>query len=81
MPVASVSCIYGIGSKEDYQAMVLDLKKGERIDRQELIKKFVTLQYLRNDMAFERGTFRARGDTVELFPAHFEDRAWRFSLF
>ena len=79
--VASVSCIYGIGSKEDYLAMTFDLHKGERIDREELIRRFVTLQYIRNDIAFERGTFRVRGDTVELFPAHFEDRAWRFSLF
>jgi excinuclease ABC subunit B len=79
--VASVSCIYGIGSKEDYAAMTFGLTKGDQIDRQELINRFVTLQYERNDMAFERGTFRVRGDTVELFPAHFEDRAWRFSLF
>ncbi len=79
--VASVSCIYGIGSKEDYQAMIIDLKKGDTIDREELIRQFVTLQYVRNDIAFERGAFRVRGDTVELFPAHFEDRAWRFSLF
>src|SRR5438445_804970 len=79
--VASVSCIYGIGSKEDYQAMVVDLKKGDTIDREEMIRQFVTLQYVRNDIAFERGCFRVRGDTVELFPAHFEDRAWRFSLF
>ena len=79
--VASVSCIYGIGSKEDYMAMAFSLHKGERIDRQELIQRFITLQYIRNDIAFERGTFRVRGDTVELFPAHFEDRAWRFSLF
>ncbi|MCC7305278.1 MAG: excinuclease ABC subunit UvrB [Alphaproteobacteria bacterium] len=79
--VASVSCIYGIGSKEDYAAMRFGLHKGDRIDRQELIQRFVTLQYKRNDIAFERGTFRVRGDTVELFPAHFEDRAWRFSLF
>ncbi|MCB9989521.1 MAG: excinuclease ABC subunit UvrB [Rhodospirillales bacterium] len=79
--VASVSCIYGIGSKEDYLAMTLDLSVGQVLDRQELIKQFVALQYARNDIAFERGTFRVRGDTVELFPAHFEDRAWRFSLF
>jgi len=79
--VASVSCIYGIGSKEDYMAMAFNLEKGERIDQRELIARFVTLQYKRNDIAFERGTFRVRGDTVELFPAHFEDRAWRFSLF
>ncbi len=79
--VASVSCIYGIGSKEDYMAMAFNLQKGERIDQRELIARFVTLQYKRNDMAFERGMFRVRGDTVELFPAHFENRAWRFSLF
>lgn len=79
--VASVSCIYGIGSKEDYQAMVIDLHKGQRIDREELIRQLVTLQYKRNDIAFERGAFRVRGDTVELFPVHYEDKAWRFSLF
>ncbi|MCK6418695.1 MAG: excinuclease ABC subunit UvrB [Alphaproteobacteria bacterium] len=79
--VASVSCIYGIGSKEDYMAMAFPLQKGERMDRQELIARLITLQYTRNDIAFERGTFRVRGDTVELFPAHFEDRAWRISLF
>lgn len=79
--VASVSCIYGIGSKEDYLAMTFDISKGMVIDRQELIRRLVELQYKRNDIAFERGSFRVRGDTVELFPAHFEDRAWRFSLF
>ncbi|MGE4313966.1 MAG: excinuclease ABC subunit UvrB [Pseudobdellovibrionaceae bacterium] len=79
--VASVSCIYGIGSKEDYFAMTFEVKKGQRIDREALIAGFVDLQYKRNDIAFERGSFRVRGDTVELFPAHFEDRAWRFSLF
>jgi len=79
--VASVSCIYGIGSKEDYQAMTVDLRQGDRLDRQELIQKFVALQYKRNDIAFERGSFRVRGDTVELFPSHMEDSAWRFSLF
>ena len=79
--VASVSCIYGIGSKEDYQAMTVDIRKGDRLDRQQLIAQLVTLQYKRNDMSFERGTFRVRGDTVELFPSHMEDSAWRFSLF
>lgn len=79
--VASISCIYGIGSKEDYMAMTFNLNKGDRIDREELIRRLITLQYKRNDIAFERGTFRVRGDTIELFPAHFEDRAWRFSLF
>ena len=79
--VASVSCIYGIGSKEDYAAMAFEIKTGELMDRQALISKFIELQYKRNDIAFDRGTFRVRGDTVELFPAHFEDRAWRFSMF
>ncbi|HEY0902202.1 MAG TPA: DEAD/DEAH box helicase family protein, partial [Micavibrio sp.] len=79
--VASVSCIYGIGSKEDYQAMIIDLHKGQKIDREELIRQLITLQYKRNDIAFERGSFRVRGDTVELFPVHYEDKAWRFSLF
>lgn len=79
--VASVSCIYGIGSKEDYYSMTFEVSKGQRIDRQALIEKFVELQYERNDMVFERGGFRVRGDTIELFPVHFEDRAWRFSLF
>ena len=79
--VASVSCIYGIGSKEDYQAMTVDLRKGDKLDRQQLIAKFIALHYKRNDMSFERGTFRVRGDTVELFPSHMEDSAWRFSLF
>ena len=79
--VASVSCIYGIGSKEDYQAMVFEILKGDRIDRQTMIEKLIALQYKRNDMAFTRGTFRVRGDTVEVFPAHYEDVAWRFSMF
>ncbi len=79
--VASVSCIYGIGSKEDYQAMTVDLRKGDRLDRQQLIAQLITLQYKRNDLSFERGTFRVRGDTVELFPSHMEDSAWRFNLF
>ncbi|MDB2682885.1 excinuclease ABC subunit UvrB [Alphaproteobacteria bacterium] len=79
--VASVSCIYGIGSKEDYMAMAFPVQVGDRMDRQELIAKLIELQYKRNDIAFERGAFRVRGDTVEMFPAHFEDRAWRFSMF
>lgn len=79
--VASVSCIYGIGSKEDYQAMTLDIRKGDHYDRQQLIAHLIALQYKRNDIAFERGSFRVRGDTVELFPSHMEDSAWRFSLF
>ncbi len=79
--VASVSCIYGIGSKEDYYAMTFEMTKGMRMDRKDLIEKLVELQYKRNDIVFERGGFRVRGDTVELFPVHFEDRAWRFSMF
>ncbi len=79
--VASVSCIYGIGSKEDYMAMAFPLTQGQTIERETIIAKLVELQYTRNDIAFDRGTFRVRGDTIEIFPAHFEDRAWRFSLF
>jgi excinuclease ABC subunit B len=79
--VASVSCIYGIGSVETYGRMVVALERGQRIERQKLLKSLVELQYKRNDAAFSRGTFRARGDTIEIFPAHYEDRAWRISLF
>ena len=79
--VASVSCIYGIGSVETYAGMALQLKAGQTIERATLLRKLVELHYRRNDMDFHRGTFRARGDTVELFPAHLEDRAWRLSLF
>ncbi len=79
--VASVSCIYGIGSPETYQSMVVTLRSGQTLDRKQLLKSFGELQYKRNDMAFQRGTFRVRGDTVEIFPAHYEDRAWRISLF
>jgi len=79
--VASVSCIYGIGSVESYARMVITLKKGQEINRDALLKGLVELQYTRNDIAFTRGTFRARGDVIEIFPAHYEDRAWRVSLF
>ncbi|MGE5546081.1 MAG: excinuclease ABC subunit UvrB [Solirubrobacterales bacterium] len=79
--VASVSCIYGIGSVESYARMTIGLKAGDFIDRQELCKRLVELQYTRNDAAFERGTFRVRGDVVEIFPVHYEDRAWSVSLF
>lgn len=79
--VASVSCIYGIGSVETYSEMTLHIKKGEMLDRQELLQKLVAIQYKRNDASFTRGTFRVRGDTVEIFPAHLEDSAWRLSLF
>jgi excinuclease ABC subunit B len=79
--VASVSCIYGIGSVETYTAMTFSLEIGERIDQRQLLADLVALQYKRQDVAFVRGTFRVRGDTVEVFPAHLEDRAWRISLF
>ncbi|MDX9999280.1 MAG: excinuclease ABC subunit UvrB [Phenylobacterium sp.] len=79
--VASVSCIYGIGSVETYSAMTFSIQPGQRIDEKKLMGDLVALQYRRNDQAFERGAFRRRGDTIEIFPAHFEDRAWRISLF
>ncbi|MGE3914899.1 MAG: excinuclease ABC subunit UvrB [Hyphomicrobiaceae bacterium] len=79
--VASVSCIYGIGSVETYTAMTFAVQVGERLSRDQLLADLVALHYRRNDGNFHRGTFRARGDTVELFPAHLEDRAWRFSFF
>jgi excinuclease ABC subunit B len=79
--VASVSCIYGIGSVETYSQMVEALEVGNRINRNRLLSKLVELQYRRNDHSFFRGNFRVRGDTIELFPAHYEDRAWRISLF
>jgi excinuclease ABC subunit B len=79
--VASVSCIYGIGSVETYSQMVVEVKAGDRVDRNTLLKQLVELQYRRNDSNFVRGTFRVRGDSVEIFPAHYEDRAWRLSLF
>lgn len=79
--IASVSCIYGIGSPEFYSKMVLRLKEGEEINRQKLIMRLVDLQYERNDLAFERCTFRVSGDVVDVFASHLEDRAWRFSMF
>ncbi|WP_414695222.1 excinuclease ABC subunit UvrB [Phenylobacterium sp.] len=79
--VASVSCIYGIGSVETYTAMTFTLVPGQRIDEKRLMGDLVAQQYKRNDQAFERGAFRRRGDTLEIFPAHYEDRAWRISLF
>ncbi len=79
--VASVSCIYGIGAVETYAEMIVRLKAGAIVDRQKLLKQLVELQYKRNDAAFVRGTFRVRGDVVEIFPSHLEDRAWRLSLF
>ena len=79
--VASVSCLYGIGSVETYSAMIFDLKKGESVDQREIIRKLVALQYKRNDQAFARGNFRVRGDNLEIFPSHYEDSAWRISFF
>ena len=79
--VASVSCIYGIGSVETYTAMTFALKKGERIDQRQLIADLVALQYKRTSADFSRGTFRVRGDVIDIFPAHYEDRAWRVNLF
>jgi excinuclease ABC subunit B len=79
--VASVSCIYGLGSVESYSAMVQRIQAGDTLDRNDLMRKLVELQYRRNDTAFVRGAFRVRGDCVEIFPAHHEDRAWRIDLF
>ena len=79
--VASVSCIYGIGSVETYTAMTFGLEVGDRLDQRQLLADLVALQYKRTDVDFIRGTFRVRGDTIELFPAHLEDRAWRISFF
>ncbi|MCF8510964.1 MAG: excinuclease ABC subunit UvrB [Rhodobacteraceae bacterium] len=79
--VASVSCIYGIGSVETYSAMTQDLKVGQLYDQRQVIAELVSQQYRRNDAAFARGAFRVRGDSLEVWPAHLEDRAWRFSFF
>ncbi|MEK6746361.1 MAG: excinuclease ABC subunit UvrB [Pseudomonadota bacterium] len=79
--VASVSCIYGIGSAEMYSQMIATIKRGEIRTQASLIKTLIELQYKRNDMDFARGTFRVRGDTIDLFPAHYEDTAWRISFF
>lgn len=79
--VASVSCIYGIGSVETYTAMTTMLKVGTEIDQRELLRRLVAMQYTRNDAAFQRGTFRVRGDVIDIFPSHYEDRAWRLMMF
>jgi excinuclease ABC subunit B len=79
--VASVSCLYGIGSVETYSAMTFALKKGGSQDQREIIRKLVALQYKRNDQSFARGNFRVRGDNLEIFPSHYEDMAWRISFF
>jgi excinuclease ABC subunit B len=79
--VASVSCIYGIGSVETYTSMTFTVKTGDSMGNQELIRSLVAVQYKRNEAGFARGMFRVRGDTIELWPAHLEDRCWRFSFF
>ena len=79
--VASVSCIYGIGSPETYSTMTFSLSKNEIIKRDRLLTKLVELQYIRNDINFFRGTFRVRGDVIDIFPSHFEDCSWRISFF
>ncbi|MGR3320756.1 MAG: excinuclease ABC subunit UvrB [Pseudooceanicola sp.] len=79
--VASVSCIYGIGSVETYGAMTQDLKVGGEYDQRQVIADLVAQQYRRNDQAFQRGSFRVRGDSLEIWPAHLEDRAWKLSFF
>jgi excinuclease ABC subunit B len=78
--VASVSCIYGIGSVETYTAMTFQMEVGDRLDQRQLLADLVAQQYKRQDINFTRGSFRVRGDTIELFPAHLEDRAWRITL-
>ena len=79
--VASVSCIYGIGSVESYANMTISIEAGKTLNQRELLKSLVELQYERNDIAFTRGCFRVRGDVLDIFPAHYEDRAWRVALF
>ncbi|GAA6194099.1 excinuclease ABC subunit UvrB [Phaeobacter gallaeciensis] len=79
--IASVSCIYGIGSVETYGAMTQDLKVGHEYNQRSVMSDLVAQQYKRNDQAFQRGSFRVRGDSLEIFPAHLEDRAWRLSFF
>ncbi|UVC11514.1 excinuclease ABC subunit UvrB [Rhizobium sp. TH2] len=79
--VASVSCIYGIGSVETYTAMTFQISVGDRLDQRQLLADLVAQQYKRREMDFQRGSFRVRGDTIELFPAHLEDAAWRITMF
>jgi excinuclease ABC subunit B len=79
--VASISCIYGIGSVETYAKMTVTVQPGQNIGQQELVRQLVELSYQRNDISFGRGMFRVRGDVVEVFPSHLEDRGWRFSFF
>lgn len=79
--VSSVSCIYGLGSAESYSSMAFQLKKDETVDLNDITKRLVELQYKRNDIAFERGSFRLNGDVLDIFPSHYEDLAWRIYLF
>ena len=79
--IASVSCIYGLGSPVDYQNMMVSLRPGQEKDRDEVIKKLISIQYTRNDMDFQRGTFRVRGDVLEIFPANFSETAYRVEFF
>ncbi len=79
--IASVSCIYGLGSPVDYQNMMVSLRPGQEKDRDEVIRKLISIQYTRNDMDFHRGTFRVRGDVLEIFPANFSDTAYRVEFF
>src|SRR5210317_2361936 len=78
--VSSVSCIYGLGSAESYSKMTFTFEKGNSYEREKIIKGLVELQYKRNDQNFYRGTFRVRGENIEIFPSHLEDRAWRITL-
>ncbi len=79
--IASISCIYGIGSPEFYSSMIITIKIGEEINQQQLLEKFVELQYKRNDLVFERNNFQVKGDVINIFPSHLEDQAWRISMF
>ena len=79
--IASVSCIYGIGSVETYSAMTFSMKKGGSADLKEVVRKLVAMQYKRGDLSFARGNFRVRGDSLEIYPSHYEDSAWRISFF
>ena len=79
--VASVSCIYGLGSPEEYSNMVLSLRQGQQRERDVILRKLVELQYSRNDIAFQRGNFRVRGDVIEIFPSGYTERAVRIELF
>jgi excinuclease ABC subunit B len=79
--IASVSCIYGIGSAATYSSMIIQIAKGERFRQDDFLRRLVEIQYARNDIGFKRGTFRVRGDTVDIFPSHLEETAWRISFF